>query len=256
MKLVVQFFIAAFIALAVYIPVTRGQANLTFSGGNNAPLSISLQQPVIYTITDSDCSAGGPIFVFDEAGNPFSGGGPTVMGTIVYSINAGTAQPVLVANSGVAASDVTPNDIFFYGNFSGVSNGSTVTLRAGTITTNGNVAAAPPANGSFATFLTSDTGVRCSNFGVPLAPSAASVSISGRVLTAGKSGLPGASVYLTDRNGDVQIGRTNPFGYYRFEGVRAGQTVVLTVVSKRFQFAPQTLNLSEEVTELNFVAED
>jgi hypothetical protein len=254
MKFRIRFIIATFIALAVYIPVARGQAKLTFSGGNNTPLSISLQQSVIYTITDSDCSAGGPIFVFDEAGNPFSGSGPTVMGTIAYSINAGTAQPILVANSGVAASDVTPNDIFVYGNFSGVSSGSTVILRAGTVTTSGNVAAAPPANGSFATFLTSDTGVRCSGNGVPLAPSAASVSISGRVLTGTESGLANASVYLTDQNGVAQVSRTNPFGYYHFEDVRAGQTVILTVVSKGFRFAPQSLNLSEETTELNFVA--
>lgn len=255
MKIRIQVIIATFIALAVYIPVTRGQAALTFSGGNNTPLSISLQQSVLYTITDSDCSTGGPIFVFDEAGNPFSGSGPTVTGTILYSINGGTAQPILVANSGVAASDVTANDIFVYGNFSGISNGSTVILSAGTITTNGNVAAVPPPNGSFSTFLTSDTGIRCSSNGVPIAPSAASVSISGRVF-GGKSGVAGASVHLTDQNGDVRVSRTNPFGYYHFAEVQVGQTVILTVASKRFQFAPQILNLSEEVTELNFHAEN
>lgn len=255
MKLATQFIIAAFIALTVYIPVARGQASLTFSGGNNAPLSISLQQSLIYTITDADCAAGGPIFVFDEAGNPFSGSGPTVMGTIAYSINNGAAIPIQVANSGVAASDVTPNDLFVYGNFSGAASGSTVILRAGTVTTNGNIAAAPPANGSFATFLTSDTGVRCSSNGVPIAPSAAAVSISGRVLTGSQSGLAGASVYLTDQHGNVRVSRTNPFGYYHFEDVRAGQAVILTVVSKGFRFAPQALNLSEELTELNFVAE-
>jgi hypothetical protein len=256
MKIGIRFIIAAFITLTVYIPVTRGQANLTFSGGNNTPLSISLQQSVIYTITDSDCSTGGPIFVFDEAGNPFFGSGPVVSGTIAYSINSGAAQPILIANSGVAASDVTANDLFVYGNFSGVSSGSMVILRAGTITTNGSIAAAPPANGSFNTFLTSDTGVRCSSNGVPIAPSAASVSISGRVLTGDQSGLFNASVHLTDQYGNEQVSRTNPFGYYHFADVRAGQTVILTVVSKRFQFAPQVLNLNEEVTEFNFVAKN
>ena len=69
------------------------------------------------------------------------------------------------------------------------------------------------------------------------------------------SGLANAFVYLTDENGNAQISRTNPFGYYRFEGVQAGQTVTMTIVSKRVQFAPQVINLNEEVSQLNFVSE-
>jgi hypothetical protein len=53
MKLSIRFIISAFIAIVVYLPAAHGQANLTFSGGNNVPLSITLQQPVAYTITDS-----------------------------------------------------------------------------------------------------------------------------------------------------------------------------------------------------------
>jgi hypothetical protein len=151
---------------------------------------------------------------------------------------------------------VTANDFFTYGNYSGVANGSTVVLGAGTITTSGNVAGVPPADGSYTTFLTNDSGVRCSSNGMALAPSAASVSVSGRVLAADKSGLPYASVYLTDRNGEVRVSRTNPFGYYQFEDVQAGQTVVLTVVSKRFQFAPQILHLTEAAAEVNFAPEN
>ena len=87
-------------------------------------------------------------------------------------------------------------------------------------------------------------------------PTAASVSISGRVLASRKRGLANAIVYLTDSEGNARAFRTNPFGYYHFEDIPAGQTVIVTVVSKRFQFSPQVLNISEEVTELNFVAEE
>ena len=256
MKLKLRFLITALFVLAIYIPAARAQANLTFSGGNDTPLTITLQQSVSYTITNSNCSADGPIFIFDEAGNPFSGSGPLVNGTMTFSINGGTAQSVSNSNSGVAANNVTPNDIFVYGNLgNSILIGNTVVLSAGTVTTTGNVAAAPPASGAYATFLTNAMGVVCSSSGAASAPTAASVSVSGRVLTNNRRGLANAFVYLTDENGNTQISRTNPFGYYRFEGVQAGQTVTMTIVSKRFQFAPQVINLNEDVSQLNFVSE-
>ncbi len=89
-----------------------------------------------------------------------------------------------------------------------------------------------------------------------MAPTAASVFISGRVLTSSGRGLAKASVYLTDQNGNIQVSRTNSYGYYRLENVQAGQTAILTVVSKQFQFAPQVLNLDQDLTHLNFVADN
>jgi hypothetical protein len=49
--------------------------------------------------------------------------------------------------------------------------------------------------------------------------------------------------------------RTNSFGYYRFQDIQAGQTVTVTVVSKRFQFAPQVISVNEEMSGVNFLAE-
>jgi hypothetical protein len=48
---------------------------------------------------------------------------------------------------------------------------------------------------------------------------------------------------------------TNAFGYYSFESVQAGQTYVFSVISKRYSFQPRTVEVSEELTELNFTAE-
>lgn len=84
---------------------------------------------------------------------------------------------------------------------------------------------------------------------------AANVSIGGRVLTAGGangSGLKNATVYLIKANGETVTRRTSAFGYYRFDDIEAGQTVILSVVSKRHQFQPQIVNVTEELTELNF----
>lgn len=84
-------------------------------------------------------------------------------------------------------------------------------------------------------------------------PTAASVSISGRVLTATGNGLSGAIISLIDQTGETRIVRTNAFGYYRFDEIQAGSTVVLSVVSKRYTFTPRVVNAAETISDLNFV---
>ncbi len=88
-----------------------------------------------------------------------------------------------------------------------------------------------------------------------VAPVAANVSIVGRVLVGKDVGLRNAFVTLTDAAGNVRTVRTSAFGYYRFDDIEVGQTVILSVVSKRFQFATQVVSVSEDLTELNFTAE-
>lgn len=87
-----------------------------------------------------------------------------------------------------------------------------------------------------------------------LQPTAAGVSISGRVLVPNGRGLSGAVVNLIDQNGETRSAYTNPFGYYRFNNIAAGQTVIVTVFSKQYEFAPQVLNVTEELNEVNFSA--
>lgn len=89
-----------------------------------------------------------------------------------------------------------------------------------------------------------------------LAPTAAQVSISGRVVAANGTGIRNAIVTLTDAGGRIKTARTGSFGYYRFEEIEVGQTCVLEVHSKRFAFANPTLivSVSEEISEANFTA--
>lgn len=94
-----------------------------------------------------------------------------------------------------------------------------------------------------------DTAGKC------LPPSAASVSIGGRVLTDFGRGVAKARVSLTDSNGETRTTLTNPFGYYWFEEVAAGETYVFSVSHKRYSFAPQVLSVTEEISDLNFTAE-
>jgi len=89
-----------------------------------------------------------------------------------------------------------------------------------------------------------------------LAPTAANASISGRVLTAEGSGVRNAIVQLTDQQGNVRSVRTSSFGYYRFDDVPSGETYLLSVVSKRFQFANPTrlISVVDDLTGEDFVA--
>ena len=91
-------------------------------------------------------------------------------------------------------------------------------------------------------------------FEVQFAPSAATVSIGGRILTDDGRGLTNARVVLTDADGNNRTVITSSFGYYRFDDVEVGQTYIISIVSKRFQFAPQVVFVSEEINALDFTA--
>ncbi len=87
-----------------------------------------------------------------------------------------------------------------------------------------------------------------------LPPTSAGVSIGGRVITADGRGIRNAIVVLTLQNGETLQTRTGTFGYFRFDDIEAGQTVVVSVISKRFTFVPQVVSVAENIDDLNFVA--
>ncbi len=87
-----------------------------------------------------------------------------------------------------------------------------------------------------------------------LAPLAAEVSVGGRV-TANGRGIGKATVTLTDANGESRFATTNAFGYYRFDNVEVGQTCVISIRHKQFEFASQIINVSEEMFDVNFTLE-
>lgn len=85
------------------------------------------------------------------------------------------------------------------------------------------------------------------------APTAAAVGISGRVMTKSGRGVAKARVTLTGASGETRMFITNPFGYYRFPDVEAGQTYVITVSSKQYRFAPRVLTVIEEMENVDFI---
>jgi len=88
-----------------------------------------------------------------------------------------------------------------------------------------------------------------------ISPTAASVSVSGRV-TAGKGqGLPGATVKIAGTSGKPQTTLTNSMGYYNFSEVEAGSVYTVSVFSKGYSFDPSSLvlNVDDDIGDVNFV---
>ena len=81
---------------------------------------------------------------------------------------------------------------------------------------------------------------------------AAGVSISGRVKTTEGRGVRNARVVLTDQNGQRRSVITSARGYYHFDEVEAGQNVILSVMSRRFQFDPRVIDVSDNLTDIDF----
>ncbi len=88
----------------------------------------------------------------------------------------------------------------------------------------------------------------------PAAPTAASVTVSGRVFTPTGRGLMNATILITDSSGNRRSTRTSMFGDYLFEEVEAGQIYIFEVRSKRFRFRTQVVTVTEELSELDFTA--
>ena len=88
-----------------------------------------------------------------------------------------------------------------------------------------------------------------------LAPTAAGVTVGGRVMSADGFGVANAQIVMTGESGARRAAITGAFGYYFFENVRAGETYLFEVRHKRLTFAPRAVSVSEDLTELNFAAE-
>ena len=87
-----------------------------------------------------------------------------------------------------------------------------------------------------------------------LAPTAASVTVAGRVVSSNGRSVSKAFVKLTNSNGETRIALTNPFGYYRFYDVEVGTTYILSAVSKQYRFDPQVVTVLEEMENFDFIA--
>jgi hypothetical protein len=88
----------------------------------------------------------------------------------------------------------------------------------------------------------------------PTPAAAAFVSAGGRVTSAGGQGLGNLIVTITDSGGSSRSTLSSPFGYYSFDSVLVGGTYTFAVKTRRYSFTPQTLQINDNTSNVDFVA--
>ncbi len=125
------------------------------------------------------------------------------------------------------------------------------------------------ANGTWSLYIRDDNGVArlgevnapdvlvgevVGGWGIEILPStAAGVEISGRVVTADGRGLRNATVVITDAQGNQRRATTGSFGFYSFEEVEVGASYTIGVASRRFRFTTRVVNVTDSLTDVDFV---
>ncbi len=94
------------------------------------------------------------------------------------------------------------------------------------------------------------------DFGLFFAPTAASVSVGGRVLSGEGKSISRVIITLTSNDGTSRQTTTNSFGYYIFSEVETGETYIISVRHKKYNFSPssQIISLTDFVENIDFTA--
>lgn len=173
--------------------------------------------------------------------------------TTVITTSSGSPNIVGSANGNAATLSATtaPQNVVFTSDFIGFA-----------LTTQRNLglsfsSVTPALNLGAGNFLQSFTAAGAGTFAsnpapVFSTPTAASVGLSGQVLSESGGGLSQARVILTEADGTTHEETTGTFGRYEFSGITAGQTVVISVRSRRYSYTSQVVTLQDNITDLNF----
>ena len=78
-------------------------------------------------------------------------------------------------------------------------------------------------------------------------------ALNGRVFTPDNRGLRNAAVSVINTAGVKRTVLTNSFGIFSFDGVATGETYTITVSSKRYRFAAQSVQVSNNLVVPDFV---
>lgn len=105
-------------------------------------------------------------------------------------------------------------------------------------------------------FAGSDTGAVAGTSIEFVSPTAANVSLSGRVTDAYGRAISRTLVSLADSSGNMRTAITNTFGYYRFNDVPAGADYIISVTNGKRSFNPSSIVYSavDNADDIDFVA--
>ena len=90
---------------------------------------------------------------------------------------------------------------------------------------------------------------------LPLAPTAADTSISGRVTDTNGRGISRATINVTDALGATRNVITNSFGYFIINEIETGEAVIIQAFHKRYKFNAQVITPLQNITDFNIVGE-
>ena len=88
-----------------------------------------------------------------------------------------------------------------------------------------------------------------------LGTTAAGVEVGGRVENGRGRGVAKAQVVMTNSQGETRTARSNAFGYFKITDVPSGETYTVFVKSKLFKFTPKVINLTQNLDDVNFIAQ-
>jgi hypothetical protein len=168
----------------------------------------------------------------------------------------GTTQSSLAGDDLSDAVAYTASDVrqtvTYTSDFLGFVPGNVDNLGLSFSSVNPNLSIGP--GGFLNSFTTAGTGSFASS-SAPIysPPTAAGVSITGRVLSGYGLPVSRAILTLTDGNGETRMVSTTSLGYYRFDDVRAGQIVTISVTAKGWTYNPQVINVSDNIIDLDFI---
>lgn len=85
---------------------------------------------------------------------------------------------------------------------------------------------------------------------------AANVSVGGRVVNSGGRAIANVKVGMLDPSGRTWYALTNPFGYFNFENVPAGETYVFSVKAKGYLPMSVSRSVNEDVADMEIVLQN
>jgi hypothetical protein len=88
-----------------------------------------------------------------------------------------------------------------------------------------------------------------------LVPTAAQSTVGGRIMNSNGRGLSRVRIAITNQQGETRFATSNQFGYYRIDELNTGETYIFELKSKTYQFNPQVLTITENLDNLNFIAQ-
>lgn len=111
-----------------------------------------------------------------------------------------------------------------------------------------------PATGAETQIGIFPTDVYIADISVSNIPTAAGVTVSGRLSVPGsRAGLVNAMVLLTDSHGVTRTVNSGKGGIFVFEDVEVGQSYTLTVKSRLYNFDPQVVTVNDSISDIFMV---